>query len=51
MGGLFNILRSGTTKHRIMMLVGIVALALVAAGCAQSGSVPPPSGPIGGGCG
>jgi|GEM_PF-6624254 len=38
--------------QRVVLAVMAVALLAVLAGCAQSsGSVPPPSGPIGSGCG
>ena len=52
MGEWFSMLRYGKAKHRTLLLLGLVAVAvLIAAGCTQSGGVPPPSGPIGGGCG
>ncbi len=52
MDGVISFLKTLYHRNKLFFVIAIIAIAIFVVGCsAQGGSAPPPSGPIGGGCG
>lgn len=51
MNGIISLLKTVYHKNKLLFLIVLVGIAIFIAGCSSQSGSPPPSGPIGGGCG
>lgn len=51
MDGIISLLKTLSYGKKLFFVIAVIAVLVFIVGCSVQGGAPPPSGPIGGGCG